>query len=98
MVQTPKSEVTNVPCEEWSRILSRYCSAVSIYSSAARVMSSATRVMRAGGTVESDKAGEQSEEARKVSEGFRAALLEHGHRHGCQIAREPVQEIQCASF
>jgi 2-methylcitrate dehydratase PrpD len=73
----------NMPCEEWSWILSRYCSALSIYSSAARAM-------RAAGTADFNKAWKQSEEARKTSEGFRAALLEHEHRHGCQMARRAI--------
>jgi hypothetical protein len=95
MVQSPKSKVTmtaenrrsmNLACEEWSRILFRYRGAVRTYSLAACAMGAA-------GTTEFDTAWERSEEARKVCERFRTALLEHEHRHGCQVLPEPVQEI-----
>lgn len=72
-----------MPCEKWSSILCWYRCAVRIYSSAACALSAA-------GTAEVYKAWELSEEARKACERFRTALLEHEHRHGCQMGREPV--------
>jgi hypothetical protein len=92
MVQTTKSEVTvasskgrstKMFCEEWSRILRWYRNAVRIYSDAADVLD-------VEGTPGFNAAWEMSEEARKACARFRATLLEHEHRHGCQ-APEPVK-------
>jgi len=66
-----------MPCEKWSSILCWYCCAVRIYSSAACALNAA-------GDADFCRAWEQSEEARKACDRFRAALLEHEHRHGCQ--------------
>jgi hypothetical protein len=78
-------------CEEWSRILSWYRNAVRIYSDAADALGVAEKPGF-------NAAWEVSEEARKVSARFRSALLEHEHRHGCQVAPEPVQEIRSGAF
>ena len=72
-----------MPCEKWSSILCWYRCAVRIYSSAARALDAA-------GTAEFHTAWERSEEARKACDRFRAALLEHEHRHGCQMDLEPA--------
>lgn len=72
-----------MPCEKWSSILRWYRCAVRIYSSAARSLDAAE-------TAEFDKAWERSEEARKSCERFRAALLEHEHKHGCQMFQKPA--------
>ena len=72
-------------CEEWSWIVFQYSSAIRAYSNAAR------NLHVASGAV-SGQAWEQSEHARKVSEGFRAALLEHEHRHRCHIGHGPANE------
>jgi hypothetical protein len=72
-----------MPCEKWSSILCWYRCAVRIYSTAAGALSAA-------GTAEFNKAWELSEEARKACERFHTALLEHEHRHGCQMGREPA--------
>jgi hypothetical protein len=72
-----------MPCEKWASILCWYRCAVRIYSSAACTLDAA-------GTAEFHKAWELSEEARKACDRFRAALLEHEHRHGCQIVRAPA--------
>jgi hypothetical protein len=92
MVQTPKNEMTTAPenwrsmnmrCEKWSSILCCYRCAVRIYSSAACALDAA-------GTADFHRAWERSEEARKFCDRFRATLLEHEHRHGCQMVREPA--------
>jgi hypothetical protein len=70
-------------CEKWSSILCSYRCAVRIYSSAACALDAA-------GTAEFFKAWELSEEARQACDRFRAALLEHEHRHGCQIVGVPA--------
>jgi hypothetical protein len=72
-----------MPCEKWSSILCWYRCAVRIYSSAACALSAAE-------TAEFCKAWELSEEARKACERLRTVLLEHEHRHGCQMAWEPA--------
>jgi hypothetical protein len=63
-----------MPCEEWSWIVFRCSSAVRAYSNAARTLRGASGAVFG-------QAWEQSEHARKASEGFRTALLEHEHRH-----------------
>jgi hypothetical protein len=78
-------------CEEWSRILSWYRNAVSIYSDAADALGVA-------GRPGFNAAWEVSEEARKACARFRATLLEHEHRHGCQVVPEPWQEIRRGAF
>ena len=72
-----------MPCEKWSSILCWYRCAVRIYSSAACALDVA-------GTAEFHKAWERSEGARKACDRFRAALLEHEHRHGCQMGLAPA--------
>src|ERR1700730_15322490 len=93
MVQTSKREVTtkpadgrsmNMPCEKWSSILRWYGSAVRIYNS------STAATLSAVDATEFNNAWELSEEARKACERFRTALLEHEHRHGCQVVPEPA--------
>jgi hypothetical protein len=72
-----------MPCEEWSRIVFQYSSAVRAYSNAARTL-------RAASGAVFGQAWERSEHARKASEGFRTALLEHEHRHRCHIRHGPA--------
>ena len=67
-----------MPSEKWSSI-----SAVRIYSRAACALDAA-------GTAKFHTAWERSEEARNACDRFRAALLEHEHRHGCQMVRKPA--------
>jgi hypothetical protein len=74
------------PCEEWSWILFWYRSAVRIYSDAGDALSVAR-------SPAFNEAWEVSEEARKACGRFRAALLEHEHRHSCQAPLGPGQEI-----
>ena len=69
-----------MPCEEWSWILYQYRSAVMIYSDAAAALG----VAASTGFFEN---WELSEEARQACGKFRADLLEHEHRHGCQIMK-----------
>jgi hypothetical protein len=76
-----------MPCEEWSWILYQYCSAVKIYSDAAGNLG-------VGVSIGFCKTWEQSEEARKACGRLRADLLEHEHRHGCQMVNGPAQETQ----
>jgi hypothetical protein len=73
-----------MPCEEWSRIVFQYSSAVRAYSNTARTLRSASGAVFG-------QAWEQSERARKASEGFRTALLEHEHRHRCHIGHGPAK-------
>ncbi len=73
-------------CEEWFWTLCWYRSAVRIYSNAADALGIA-------GSAGFNEAWEVSEEARKACGRLRAALLEHEHRHGCQLAQGPGQEI-----
>ena len=68
-----------MPCDEWSCILDQYRSAVRIYSDAAGVLGVAVSIGFC-------KHWELSEEERKAYGRFRADLLEHEHRHGCQVA------------
>jgi hypothetical protein len=99
MVQAPKDEMTRteeerrrmtVPCEDWSRILRWYRSAVKIYSHAVDALGVA-------GIPGFNEAWEVSEEARTACGEFRAALLEHEHRHGCHVAPGLVQETRSAA-
>jgi hypothetical protein len=73
-----------MPCEEWSRIVFQYSSAVRAYSNAARTL-------RAASGAAFGQAWERSEHARKASEEFRTALLEHEHRHRCHIRHGPAK-------
>ncbi len=68
-----------MPCEEWSRLVEQYRSAIKGYSEAASGLSGLPGA-------EFDKAWEQAEKARKISEGYRTALLDHEHEHGCLVA------------
>jgi hypothetical protein len=79
-----------MPCEEWSWILSWYRSAVKIYSHAADALGVA-------GSPGFSEAWKVSEVARTACGRFLAALLEHEHKHGCQVAPELVQEIRSAA-
>jgi hypothetical protein len=79
-----------MPCEEWSRILRWYHSSVRIYSDAADALAVA-------GGPGFNEAWKVSEEARTACGRFLAALLEHEHRHGCQVAPGLVQEIRSAA-
>ena len=84
-------------CEEWSGILCWYRSAVRIYSDA-------TAALEVRGSFGFNEAWEVSEEARKACGRFRAALLEHEHKHGCQVAppnagalgRSAAISVRCA--
>jgi hypothetical protein len=69
-----------MPCEEWSWILYQYRSAVRIYSDAAAALGVAA-------SAGFRKNWELSEEARQACGRFRADLLEHEHRHGCQMIK-----------
>jgi hypothetical protein len=71
-----------IPCEEWFWILCWYRNAVRIYSDAAGALGVA-------GNLGFNQAWEVSEEARQACGRLRAALLDHEHRHGCQVLLEP---------
>jgi hypothetical protein len=74
-----------MPCDEWSRILRKYRSAVRIYSDAADALVAVNiGVLENWG---------RSEKARKACGRFRADLMEHEHKHGCLISVS-LQEIQ----
>jgi hypothetical protein len=77
-----------MPCEEWSWIVFQYRSSVRMYSKAAGLLGGAS------GGAGFNKAWEQSEDARKATDALRAALLEHEHKHGCQIALGPAIETR----
>jgi hypothetical protein len=76
-----------MPCEEWSWILYQYRSAVRIYSDAAGALGVAVSIGFC-------RDWELAEEARTACGRFRADLLEHEHRHGCQAFTKPAQEIR----
>ena len=76
-----------MPCEEWSWILYQYRSAVRIYSDAAGALG-------VGVSIGFCKDWKQAEEARTACARFRADLLEHELKHGCQAVAIPTQEIQ----
>jgi hypothetical protein len=72
-------------CGEWSRILCWYCKADRIYSDA----TDALGLREDSGFTTT---WEVLVEARKACARFRAALLEHEHKHGGQVA--PAQSIR----
>jgi hypothetical protein len=76
-----------MPCEEWSWILYQYRSAVRNYCDAAGAFGVAVPIGFC-------RDWELAEEARTASARFRADLLEHEHRHGCQAVTKPAQEIR----
>ena len=69
-----------VVCEEWVQIVKQYQAAVKAYSEATAELSGVSGV-------EFNRAWERAESLRQTSKGFRAALFEHEHKHGCSVVR-----------
>jgi hypothetical protein len=68
-----------MPCDEWSRILERYRTAVNAYDEA---VNNLTRLPGAA----FNETWHRAERARQQSDKCRADLLHHEHDHACLVA------------
>jgi hypothetical protein len=71
-----------MPCDEWSRILERYRSAVNAYDDAVHNLAVAPGAAF-------NETWHRAERARKQSDKCRADLLHHEHDHACLVAEQP---------